>query len=144
MTASSVLPSSWDWCDGGTSSRTTDATLYAAIGTTYGAGDGSTTFNRPDMRGRAPVGLDSSQTEFDTLGEAYGAKTHTLTTAEMPAHDHGVAGKYAANLFSSTRAANAGSVGAFVVSSTAITAEGGGAAHNNIQPSRVVNFIIKT
>jgi microcystin-dependent protein len=62
--------------------------LFAAIGTTYGAGDGSTTFNLPNLKGRVAVGRDAAQTEFDALGETGGAKTHTLTTAEMPSHTH--------------------------------------------------------
>jgi microcystin-dependent protein len=62
--------------------------LFAVIGTTYGAGDESTTFALPNMKGRVPVGYDSAQTEFDALGEAGGAKTHTLTSAEMPSHTH--------------------------------------------------------
>jgi len=48
----------------------------------------STTFNVPDLRGRTPVGRDASQTEFNTVGETGGAKTHTLTSAEIPAHSH--------------------------------------------------------
>lgn len=86
--AGSSAPSGWLSCDGSAISRTTYAALFAVIGTTYGSGDGSTTFNIPNMKGRVPVGLDSSQTEFDSLGEAGGAKTHTLTTAEMPSHTH--------------------------------------------------------
>jgi microcystin-dependent protein len=75
-------------CDGASLSRTSYATLFARIGTTYGSGDGSTTFNLPNLKGRIPVGLDSSQTEFDALGETGGAKTHTLITSETPLHTH--------------------------------------------------------
>ena len=49
--------------------RTTYANLFAAIGTTYGAGNGTTTFTLPNLKGKVPVGRDSAQTEFDTLGE---------------------------------------------------------------------------
>ena len=142
MTASSVLPSSWAWCDGGLSSRSSDASLYAAIGTTYGAGNGSTTFNRPDFRGRVPVGLDSSQTEFDTLGEAFGSKTHTLTVAEMPTHAHTI------DSYDTGADQTSGGNRAYLTSGGAndrsTRSTGGGGAHNNVQPSRVVNFIIKT
>jgi microcystin-dependent protein len=62
--------------------------LFALLGTSYGAGDGTTTFNVPDYRGRTLVGHDASQPEFDVLGETGGAKTHTLTTAQMPSHTH--------------------------------------------------------
>lgn len=74
--------------DGSAVSRTTYADLFAAVGTTYGAGDGSTTFNLPDSRGRASVNKSASDTEFDTIGEKYGEKTHVMTVAEMPAHTH--------------------------------------------------------
>lgn len=85
---SDLIPSNWLLCDGSAVSRTTYTSLFAAIGTTYGVGDGSTTFNLPNLKGKTVVGKDSSQTEFDTLGETGGAKTHTLTTAEMPSHTH--------------------------------------------------------
>jgi microcystin-dependent protein len=64
--------------------------LFTAISTTYGAGDGTTTFNVPNLQGRIPVGKDSTQTEFDVLAETGGTKTSTLTTANMPSHQHGV------------------------------------------------------
>ena len=64
-------------CDGRAVSRTEYADLFAVIGTTHGAGDGSTTFNLPTRKGKVAVGQDSSQTEFDTIGETGGSKTHT-------------------------------------------------------------------
>jgi microcystin-dependent protein len=54
----------------------------------YGIGDGSTTFNIPDIRGRVVVGRDTDQVEFGAMGEQGGAKTHTLTTAQLPVHSH--------------------------------------------------------
>ena len=86
--AASTVPTGWLLCDGTGVSRTTYADLFSVIGTTYGAGNGSTTFNLPNLKGRVPVGLDSADTQFDALGETGGAKTHTLTTAEMPVHTH--------------------------------------------------------
>lgn len=101
--AGASAPTGWLLCAGQTLSRTTYAELFAAIGTTYGAGDGSTTFQLPDMRGRVVAGVDSmggtaasritaagSGIAGGTLGAAGGAQTHTLTTAQMPAHNHGV------------------------------------------------------
>jgi hypothetical protein len=90
MTAASTAASGWLLCNGSAISRTTYADLFAAIGTTYGVGNGSTTFNIPDLRGRVPVGTDSSQTEFDALGETGGVKEVTLTSAQsgVPAHSH--------------------------------------------------------
>jgi microcystin-dependent protein len=86
----SSAPTGWLLCDGSAVNRTTYAALFAVVGTTYGSGDGSTTFNVPNFKGRVAVGRDSGQTEFDVLGETGGAKTHTLSTAEMPSHTHSV------------------------------------------------------
>jgi microcystin-dependent protein len=83
-----TAPANWLICDGSAVSRTTYSSLFAALGVQYGSGDGSTTFNLPNLKGKVAVGLDSSQTEFDTLGETGGAKTHTLSEAEMPSHTH--------------------------------------------------------
>lgn len=88
MFAGASAPTGWLICDGSAISRTTYADLFTAIGTTYGAGDGSTTFNLPNLKGRVPVGQDAAQTEFDVLGETGGAKTHTLAATEMPVHTH--------------------------------------------------------
>lgn len=74
-------------CDGSAVSRGTYSLLFAEIGTTYGTGDGSTTFNLPNLKGRIPVGRDSAQTEFDVLGEVGGEKTHLLTASELPMLD---------------------------------------------------------
>ena len=86
--STSSAPEGWLIADGREVSRTTYAELFAAIGTTYGAGNGSTTFNLPDMRGKVAVGRDSADTDFNALGKTGGAKTHTLTVAEMPSHTH--------------------------------------------------------
>lgn len=83
-------PEGWVFCDGQALNRTEFSALFSAIGTAYGAGDGSTTFNVPDYRGRVVVGRNASDAQFDTLGETGGAKTHTLSAAEMPSHSHGV------------------------------------------------------
>jgi len=112
----SSAPSGWLICDGSAVSRTnpTYSRLFAAIGTTYGVGDGATTFNIPNLKGRVPVGYDATQTEFDALAETGGAKTHALTTAQLPSHTHGVgtysvsshAGHTHANTFSLSTQAN--------------------------------------
>lgn len=93
----STVPAGWLECYGQAISRTTYAELYAAIGTTYGVGDGSTTFNLPDMRGRSIFGEDdmggssadritTSGSGFngDTLGATGGAETVTLARANLP------------------------------------------------------------
>lgn len=86
----STAPEGYLLCDGSAVSRTTYATLYSIIGSAYGSGDGSTTFNLPDLRGRVSVGRNASNTKFDVLGEKGGEETHILTTAELPSHNHDV------------------------------------------------------
>lgn len=88
MWATGSAPTGWLICDGSAISRTTYAALFAVIGTVYGAGDGSTTFNLPNLKGRVVVGRDSADADWDTLGETRGSKTHTLTISEMPVHSH--------------------------------------------------------
>ena len=86
--AGTSAPTGWLLCDGAAVSRVTYLTLFTIIGTTYGVGDGATTFNVPNLKGRVPVGHDAAQTEFDALGKTSGAKTHTLSSSEMPVHTH--------------------------------------------------------
>mgnify|MGYP000397329044 FL=1 len=86
--ASSTIPTNWLLADGTAVSRSTYASLFAAIGTQYGTGDGSTTFNLPDLRGRIPVGRNGGS--FGTLAATGGAETVTLTANNLPAHNHPV------------------------------------------------------
>jgi len=88
-TAASVAPTGWLLCDGAAVSRTTYAVLFAAISTTYGAGDGSTTFNVPDLRRRTPVGVGASDTIASTDGVAYASRSATQTHS-IPPHYHGM------------------------------------------------------
>lgn len=101
--AGSTAPSGWLLCYGQAVSRTTYSALFTALGTTYGVGDGSTTFNIPDCRGRARAGKDnmggtsadrltglSGGVNGDVLGAVGGLETHTLTTAQLAAHTHTV------------------------------------------------------
>lgn len=91
MYAGASTPSKWLYCDGTPVSRTTYAKLFAVIGTTYGAGDGSTTFNLPDFRGRVPVGMGkgtAADAQTRSLGYAGGTETVTLTVNQMPSHTH--------------------------------------------------------
>ena len=104
-----------------------------------GVGDGSTTFNLPDLRGVVLVGKNTSDTQFAGLGEAYGEKTHVLTVAELPAHTHGA--PVDNSITSGSARAPAGTNGAGTQLNTSST--GSDAAHNNIQPSFVINWIIK-
>lgn len=104
MYAGQEAPSGWLICDGSAINRTEYSKLFEVIGQTYGAGDGNTTFNLPDMRGRTPIGVGTGTYTGATahaLGVTGGAESisytpagtvanHTLTVAQMPAHVHSI------------------------------------------------------
>ena len=144
--AGNTAPTGYALCNGSAVNRTAQAALFAVIGTTYGIGDGSTTFNLPDLRGRVVAGLGESLLGAtpDTLGENNGliadTKTHLLTVGEMPAHDHG--GSSSEVIDSNGTELLIPGAGAF--SFTALPSAGGGLAHNNVQPTIILNYIIKT
>lgn len=136
----SIAPTNWLFCNGQAISRTEYSELFAIIGTHYGEGDGSTTFNLPDFIGRVPVGLDVEDPDFDALGDFGGEKTHTLTIDEMPNHNHVLKFK------TSGSQPLEGNHGAYLLagtSDTAIDSTGGNQPHNILQPYLVTNFIIK-
>jgi len=88
----SAAPSGWLLCDGAAVSRTTFSALFAVCGTQFGAGDGSTTFNVPNLKGRVVVGIDAGQTEFDVRGETGGSKT-------LPNHLHTISHGHTGSTF---------------------------------------------
>jgi microcystin-dependent protein len=143
MWATTTPPSGWLFCDGSAVSRTTYADLFSVIGTTFGLGDGSTTFNLPSLKGRVPVMLDASQTEFDALGEVGGAKAHQLTIAELPAHNHQTSTPFGhtADVTNERRYATSANPQPNHIATT--TETGGGEKHNNLQPYIVLTYIIK-
>lgn len=181
--AGSTAPAGYLLCNGEAVSRTTYAALFAVIGTTYGAGDGSTTFNLPDLRGRTAIGAGAGTgLSSRTLAATGGAETHTLTVDQLPAHNHGgstnstgahthgitdpghshsltsmasgggnyidhdVAGSasnplsYPSSIGTSTTGISISSNGTH---SHTISSQGGGQAHNIMQPFLVLNYIIR-
>ena len=141
-----VPPTGWLICDGSAVSRTTYAELFKVIGTSYGAGDGSTTFNLPNKKGRVSAGYDSTNSKFNAIGKKLGEETHTLTVQELAEHNHNLA-----YLYDLTK----GYKNAFIPATTVenptnytsdiktIQNTGGNQPHNNIQPTEVDNWIIK-
>jgi len=147
--------------DGSAISRVTYSDLFATIGTTFGVGDGSTTFNLPDSRGRAAVN-QSSDPEFAAIGQITGSKTETLTIAQIPSHTHiqnahnHISGFAGVNVNGSYGVATTGggnintqsgtnTLYHALTSSTIATNQntGGSGNHNNIQPSTVKLSAIK-
>lgn len=98
MFAGSTAPSGFLMCDGSAVSRSTYADLFDEIGTTYGNGDGSSTFNLPDLVGRVIIGTSLSH----SLGDAGGEETHTLLSAEIPVHGHSIPSHGHANTITAT------------------------------------------
>lgn len=140
----STAPTNWLICDGSAVSRVTYSDLFNAIGTTYGAGDGTTTFNLPNLKGRVAVGKDTTQTEFDSLGETGGEKKHTLTTQEMPTHNHGAKGfRMCATSQQGNQVVSSQIIPTDPVNASTSVNAGGGQAHNNLQPYITLNYIIK-
>jgi len=137
--AGTTIPTGWLECNGSLVSRVTYAALFANIGTTYGVGDGTTTFALPDLTRRVIVarGGTGTATLANTVGAVGGAEDHTLVIGEIPSHTHSV----------TVSGANVGvAAGASGVAQYGLTnsgSAGGGAAHNNIQPSIVLVMIIK-
>jgi microcystin-dependent protein len=88
--AGASAPGGWLICNGQAIDRQIYVNLFNVIGTLYGSGDGETTFNVPNLKGRHIMGVDVSQVEFDVRGETGGEVKHTLTIDEMPTHNHNV------------------------------------------------------
>lgn len=150
--AAATAPTGWLLADGTAVSRATYSALFTVISTTYGAGNGTTTFNVPNLKGKIPVGFNSAETEFDVLGETGGEKTHVLTVAELAAHAHtlsiasegttgnnGIPGKWGTGVQSSSS-----NVTLFDTTIGGANSVGSNTAHNNLQPYLTLLYIIKT
>ena len=188
--AGSSAPTGWLLADGAAVSRTTYATLFAAVGTTFGAGDGSSTFNLPNIGGRTIAGKESSASNLTstygpdgaTLGATGGAQSVTLTGAQsgepghthtltMNAHTHtftGAAhqhtvpysmeyfhdisgstpsGNHGATLTKNTSSVTAGGTNSSTTSTGTVgtvSAAAASSAHSSVQPTIILNYIIKT
>lgn len=167
----SSAPSGFLLCDGSAVSRTTYSILFGVIGTTFGVGDGSTTFNLPDLRGRVPAGKDNMggsaasrltsttmSPDGNTLGATGGAQTHTLVTSEMPAHAHriwsssgGGSGSTVAGFGSASISTACGLIpiggtaawySSFAAGHAVMEDTGGDGAHKNVQPTLILTYII--
>lgn len=146
-----TAPAGWLSCDGSAVSRTTYADLFAEIGTIYGNGDGSTTFNLPDLTGRVVLGANGTY----TLGSTGGAASHTLTNGELPtitgnidayAGDVGFI-RNASGCFTPQTNKNAPvnveGYAQVVSYNTANFSIGGGQAFNTLPPYTAMHYIIK-
>jgi microcystin-dependent protein len=167
--ASAPAGGKWMLADGAAISRSSYAALFALVGTTYGAGDGTTTFNLPNLKGRVVVGLDATQTEFDALGETGGAKSVTLTAAQSGLvahshsitdvqHSHSVSGEEvpnelningdAQNVLESAFASfltseNTGLAYTGITGTQSVSSANASQGHENLQPYAVLNYLVR-
>lgn len=144
MYAGELAPQGFLLCQGQAIIRAQNQDLFDLIGTTYGVGDGSTTFNLPDLRSRVPFGL-GTHADNDTLGETGGARTVTLTADQsgLRAHDHSIAsGQSGVRRQNEAGANNTAGQGGGTTGTTGPA--DAAASHTNMPPFLTINFIIKT
>lgn len=147
--ASDTIPNGWLLCDGSVVSRTTYSELFNAIGLNYVEDEvewlDEERFPLPNVKGKTVVGKDSTDTDFNELGKTSGEKTHTLTVDEMPSHNHlrDIENKIVNNGSGGAWSPSLKGTGNMTDENTSTRNTGGGQAHNNLQPSLTLNYIIK-
>lgn len=139
------IPNGWLLCDGSVVSRTTYSELFNAIGLNY-VEDGvewldEERFPLPNAKGRTLVGKDSTDTDFNTLGKTAGEKTHTLTKSELPKID--IQTKFASSSGGDGSGLVYGTSTGSSPNNLVYNVNYGSQAHNNLQPSLTLNYIIK-
>jgi microcystin-dependent protein len=141
--AGASVPTGYLACNGAAVSRTTYAALFTAIGTTWGVGDGSTTFNVPDMTRRTFVGSGGTGTGVlgNAVGNTGGAETVTLSISQIPAHDHDMTLPNATVYQGGATTSGLHAPGTTSFGPTGST--GGGGSHANIQPSGVALMCVR-
>jgi microcystin-dependent protein len=150
MVGFNFAPAGWAFCDGSVLAITQNEVLYTLIGTIYG-GDGQTTFNLPDLRGRMALHQGNAR----VIGETLGAESVTLQTATIPAHSHGAAAVTAhgnqPGPSGATWATASGGVNPYSTAAENATLHAGaitngptngGQSHENMSPFQVINFVI--
>lgn len=153
---SSATPTGYLKCDGSIVSRETYTSLFAVVGETYGAGDGASTFQLPDLRGRSPLGSGTgSGLTARTAGTSVGEETHVLTSAEIASHTHSIAESPHTHTWPAVGSAGAGtgqteSLGSSTDEQTSFGGTGismqntgSGTGHNTMQPFAVATALIK-
>ena len=141
--AGATVPDGYLECNGQSLLRATYPYLFAAMGVTFGSVD-SLHFTLPDGRGRTIIGYDSTQTEFDAVGETGGEKTHALVEAEIPAHHHpGVITAATTNVAGSVVVGPPSKTGYIGISSDSTGSIGSGTRHSNLQPFLVLKLIVR-
>lgn len=140
---SDAIPEGWMLLDGSAISRNEYSELFNLFGTKYGEGDGTLTFNLPDLRDYVPVGKSSTDTNLNEIGKRYGEKTHLLTIAQMPNHTH-VVPYHTDDWLRPGYTGDEWKISSTINGSNYSTqSAGGNQPHNNMQPSMAVNFIVK-